>query len=72
MVRKKKSERLSSRLPWWRSCSTRARAGMRTVVELNEGLAVEEAGGDGAGFALVHGEEALVEEGFGGEFGVGA
>ena len=42
------------------------------VVELDEGFVFEEAVGDGAGFVLVHGEEALVEEGFGGEFGVGA
>ncbi len=42
------------------------------VVEFDEGLAFEELIGDGVGFALVHGEEALVEVGFGGEFGVGA
>ena len=35
------------------------------VVEIDEGFAFEEAVGDGAGFLLVHGEEALVEEGFG-------
>jgi hypothetical protein len=42
------------------------------VVEFDEGFAFEEAGGDGVGFLLVHGEETLVEEGFGGELGVGA
>ena len=42
------------------------------VVELDEGFAFEEAVGDGVGLLLVHGEETLVEEGFGGEFGVGA
>jgi hypothetical protein len=42
------------------------------VVELDEGPAFEEAVGDGVGLLLVHGEEALVEESFGGEFGVGA
>ena len=42
------------------------------VVELDEGSSFEEAGSDGVGLALVHGEEALVEEGFGGELGVGA
>src|SRR5882757_4865716 len=42
------------------------------VVELDEGLAFEEAVGDGVGFLLVHGEEAFVEEGLGGELGVGA
>ena len=42
------------------------------VVELDEWLAIEEPVGDGAGFGLIHGEEALVKEGFGGEFGVGA
>ncbi len=73
MERKKKLQRTSSRLPWWRSCSTRERDGDEDgVVELDEGLAFEEAVGDGVGLALVHGEEALVEEGFGGELGVGA
>ena len=42
------------------------------VVELDEGFAFEERIGDGVGFVLIHGEEALVEEGFGGELGVGA
>jgi len=42
------------------------------VVELDERFAFEEAVGDGACFALVHGEEPLVEEGFRGELGVGA
>ena len=42
------------------------------VVELDEGLAFEEAVGDGVGLLLVHGEETLVKEGLGGEFGVGA
>ncbi len=42
------------------------------VVELDERFAFEEAVGDGVGFALVHGEETLVKEGFGGELGVGA
>ena len=42
------------------------------VVELDERFSVEEPDGDGVGFVLVHGEEAFVEEGLGGEFGVGA
>ena len=42
------------------------------VVELDEGFAFEEAVGDGVGFLLIHGEETLVKEGLGGEFGVGA
>src|SRR3984885_16064407 len=42
------------------------------VVELDEGLALEEAVGDGVSFGLIHGEEALVEVGVGGELGVAA
>ena len=42
------------------------------VVELDEGFALKEAIGDGVGFLLVHGEETLVKEGLGGEFGIGA
>jgi len=42
------------------------------VVELDEGFVFEIAGGDGVGLLLIAGEEALVEEGVGGEFGVGA
>src|SRR5882757_1404424 len=42
------------------------------VVELDEGFGFEEAVGDGVGLLLVHGEEALVEQGCGGELGVGA
>lgn len=42
------------------------------VVEFDEGLAGEESVGDGVGLLLVHGEEALVEVGIGGERGVGA
>src|SRR5437868_9773375 len=42
------------------------------VVELDEGFVFEKAVGDAMGLMLVHGEEALVEEGVGGEFSVGA
>jgi hypothetical protein len=42
------------------------------VVEFDEGFAFEESVGDGVGFLLVHREETLVEEGLGGELGVGA
>src|ERR1700751_4063422 len=41
------------------------------VIELDDGVVVEEAVGYAACFALIHGEEALVEESFGGELGVG-
>ena len=42
------------------------------VVELDQGFAFEEAVGDGVRLLLVHGEETLVKECLGGEFGVGA
>jgi hypothetical protein len=42
------------------------------VVQLNERFVFEETGGDGVSLALVHGEEALVEQRLGREFGVGA
>ena len=42
------------------------------VVELDKGVAFEEAIGDGVRLVLVHGEETLVEVSFGGELGVGA
>lgn len=42
------------------------------VVELDERFSFEEAVGDGMGFLLIHGEEPLVEESFGGELGIGA
>jgi hypothetical protein len=42
------------------------------VVELDERFVFEETGGDCVRLALVHGEEAFIEQGLGGELGIGA